>query len=179
MAHALDAHDVSVQMSDWQRLAQTLSLKHNQPQVTYETLADLARDRVGFRLFTIMEIDQKADVARRSYSSMPEAYPVTGEKPLHEDAWSECVRIKKQIFIANSIAEIAAVFSDHEHIKMLGCASCMNLPIVVCGEVIGTLNFLHEAGYYHAQRIAAAQSLAWAGTLALLVAQTYPKEIKP
>ena len=151
-------------------------MPENVSPMTFDRLADMVFERVGFRLFTIMEIDQKSGVARRSYSNMPNAYPVTGEKPLQMNAWSECVRVRQQIFVANSITQIAEVFPDYAHIQALGCESCINLPIVVAGEVIGTLNCLHEAGYYTPDRIEAAQSLAQAGASALLGAQTNPKE---
>ena len=54
----------------------------------------------------------------------------------------------KQTFVANDIDGIAAVFADHELIRSLGCESVINVPIVVAGEVLGTINCLHEAGFY-------------------------------
>ena len=109
------------------------------------------------------------NVARRNYSNMPEAYPVSGEKPRNLTKWSEQVEVAKQIFVANSIDEIAEVFPDYELIQSLGCESCMNIPIVVQDKVIGTLNCLHEAGHYTPQRVAAAEELKHAGALAFLL----------
>jgi GAF domain-containing protein len=71
--------------------------------------------------------------------------------------------------VANSIEEIAAVFSDHELIRSLGCESCLNLPIVVGGIVIGTLNCLDEAGHYTPERVAASETLKQAGAVAFLL----------
>lgn len=143
----------------------------DQPDATYAAVDALVQETIGAKLFTIMEIDRDKGVARRSYTNMPDAYPATGEKPLRDDAWSELVQDKRQTFVANTIEEIAAVFGDYELIQSLGCESCLNLPIEVGGSVIGTLNCLHEAGHYTADKVAAANSLKQSGALALLVAK--------
>ena len=141
----------------------------NQPQSYFSALEKQVNDTVGVKLFTLMEIDHVRNVARRNYSNMPEAYPVSGEKPRNLTKWSEQVEVAKQIFVANSIHEIAEVFPDYELIQSLGCESCMNIPVVVQDKVIGTLNCLHEAGHYTPQRIAAAEQLKHAGALAFLL----------
>jgi len=64
---------------------------------------------------------------------------------------------------------IAAVFPDHELIQSLGCESCLNLPIVVGGIVIGTLNCLDEAGHYTPERVAVSETLKQAGAVAFLL----------
>ena len=142
-----------------------------QPDDTFAAVEDLVQKTIGVKLFTIMEIDREKGVARRSYTNMPDAYPATGEKPLRDDAWADQVQKKRQTFVANSIEEIAAVFGDFELIQSLGCESCLSLPIEVGGTVIGTLNCLHEAGYYTPERVKAAETLKQSGALALLVAK--------
>ena len=112
----------------------------DQPEEIFAALERAVRNTVGAKLFTVMEIDRERGVARRSYTHMPDAYPATGEKPLRQDAWSDIVERRHETFVANTIDDIAAVFPDHELIRSLGCESCLNLPIVVAGEVIGTLN---------------------------------------
>ena len=64
---------------------------------------------------------------------------------------------RQEIFVANSIKDISEVFPDHALIKSLGCESCMNVPIVVGGAVIGTLNCLDVAGHFTPERIAQAE----------------------
>ena len=147
----------------------------DQPHAIFKAVEAEVTKTIGAKLFTIMELDRKKCVARRSYTNMPDAYPATGEKPMREDAWSAQVQEKHQTFVANSIEEIAAVFPDHELIQSLGCESCLNLPIVVAGQVIGTLNCLHDAGHYTPERVAAAEKLKQAGVLALLVASSVQK----
>jgi hypothetical protein len=40
------------------------------------------------------------------------------------------------------------VFFDHELILSLGCASVLNVPVVWDARTLGTINLLHEAGWY-------------------------------
>ncbi len=141
-----------------------------QPQTTFRALERLVVDTVGVKLFTLMELDHARGVAWRSYSNRPDAYPVSGEKPIQQNAWSEIVERRQQMFVANSIEEIAAVFADYELIQQLGCESCLNIPVVIAGRVRGTLNCLHDAGHYTPQRVASAESLKLPGALAFLLA---------
>lgn len=152
------------------QLVNTIATQSNQPQATFQALESMVESIVGIKLFTVMEINHQRGVVWRSYSNMPEAYPVSGEKPLQQNAWSELVETQQQTFVANTIDEIAAVFPDHELIKTLGCESCINVPIAIAGRVRGTLNCLHVAGHYTPQRVAAAHALKAPGMLAFLAA---------
>lgn len=111
---------------------------------------------IGHKLFTLMVIDRATDEAARLYSSDPEAYPVKGRKPLGDlTAWGEKVLAKGQPYIGYDAEDIRSVFFDHELIARLGCASVLNLPVISGTTVIGTVNLLHEAGWYrpeHAER---------------------------
>ena len=143
--------------------------KCNQPQSTFDALEKIVDKTIGIKLFTLMEIDRDRGVARRNYSNQPDAYPVSGEKPIQQNEWTRQVQDRHETFVANSIDEIAQVFPDHELIASLGCQSCLNLPIVINGIVIGTLNCLHEAGHYTEDRIVAAQALKQPGAMAFLL----------
>ncbi|MCB1355611.1 MAG: GAF domain-containing protein [Maritimibacter sp.] len=147
-----------------------------QPETTYQALERLVDETIGVKLFTLMEVDHSRDVAWRSYTNMPEAYPVLGEKPRVRNRWSRIVDDRHETFVANTIEEIAEVFPDHELIRSLGCESCLNLPIFINGEMRGTLNCLHEAGHYTPERVAAAETLKPAGALAFLLAESIRKQ---
>ena len=56
-------------------------------------------------------------------------------------------------FVANNIDDIAMVFSDYELIESLGCQSVCNLPIIVDGQLLGTVNCLDEKNYFTAKKI--------------------------
>ena len=95
----------------------------------------------------------------------------SGTKPANITDCSRQVIERKQIFVANDIEGIRAVFDDHELIKSLGCESVINVPIVVGGEVLGTINCLHEAGFYTNDKVAAAEALKLPGAVCLLLSQ--------
>ena len=142
----------------------------DQPGATFRALDAMVQDTIGARLFTTMLLDRKRGVARRNYSNMPDAYPASGEKSMQQNAWSDLVERRQQTFVANSIAEIAAVFPDYELIQSLGCESCINIPVVIGGQVLGTLNCLDVAGHYTPDRVAASETLKQPGALALMLA---------
>ncbi|MEM1267068.1 MAG: GAF domain-containing protein [Pseudomonadota bacterium] len=113
---------------------------------------------IGHKLFTLMVVDRAAHAAARVYSSAPETYPVKGRKPLGElTEWGEQVLGRGEPFLGSTAEDIRAVFPDHESIARLGCASVLNVPVTLEGAVIGTMNLLHEEGWYraeHAERAA-------------------------
>jgi hypothetical protein len=103
---------------------------------------------VGHRLFTLMRYHERSGESERLYTTHPRAYPVGGRKPLNPTAWSEQVLRHRQPYLGRTPAEVQAVFFDHELIASLGCGSVLNLPVVWDGRVLGTVNLLHEAGWY-------------------------------
>lgn len=148
----------------------TEALAHTEQPATYHAALERLVDRVvGVKLFTLLVRDTSRAVVRRTYTNMPDAYPVLGEKPVQENAWTEAVLGRGETFLANTIDELAAVFSDFELIRSLGCESCINVPVTIGGEVVGTLNCLHEARHYTAPHVAAAESLKLPGAVAFLL----------
>ena len=163
-------------MREMDQMVAALAMAEDQPSATFRALERLVRATIGARLFTLMEVDTVRGVARRRYSNMPEAYPTSGEKPLLRNHWAEIVQDRHETFVANSIDEIAEVFGDHALIRSLGCESCLNLPIVIAGQLWGTLNCLDVAGHYTPERVAAAHSLKAAGAMAFLLATALRKQ---
>ncbi|MDA9176477.1 GAF domain-containing protein [Alphaproteobacteria bacterium] len=145
-----------------------LSETKDQPGVTFRALETVAQAVLGVRLFTIMELDRERGFARRSYSNMDDAYPVSGEKPIEPNGWLDQIE-RQEMFVANSIDDIAHVFGDHALIQSLGCESCINIPIHIFGQVRGTINCLNTAGYFTPARLQAAQALIAPGKAAFLL----------
>lgn len=142
----------------------------DQPGAIYRALEAEVRDVLEATIITIMELDHDRGVARRSFTNMPDAYPTSGEKTVEPNAWVDQVLTRHEIFVANSFAEMDAVFPDAALIQSLGCESCLNLPIVVAGHVIGTLNCCAPAGHFTPKRVEAAKTLQTATALAILTA---------
>lgn len=122
------------------------------PEDIFAALHRAADTACGARLFTVTVIDRAAGVATRTYSSHPEAYPVTGTKPMSQNAWIEQVIERGETFVANSTAEFAIYFSDHALINELGCEAALNIPVTQAGQVVGTVNILDAAGHFSPSR---------------------------
>lgn len=125
----------------------------------FDALCDLTKGTVGAKLFTVMTADMQAMLARRAYTDDPVNYPTSGTKPITIDRWFEQVHGRHESFVANTLDEIATVFPDAELIGRLGCGAVVNLPVIVGGEMVATINMLHEAGYYTAERVAQIEDL--------------------
>jgi hypothetical protein len=119
----------------------------------WQALRVLSEALVGAKLFTVMTIDWANEHAGRVFTSHPEAYPVSGTKPITYDDWFEIVHKKRETYVANSLAEMSDHFYDRDTINSLGCQSVLNLPIELAGEMVGTVNLLHEEGFYTTERV--------------------------
>ncbi|MCZ4344981.1 GAF domain-containing protein [Devosia neptuniae] len=140
-------------------------------EAAFKALQTLTEATVGTKLFTFMTVDMTAELARRAYTSDPTNYPGSGTKPIRYDSWFDIVHKQRRYFVANTIADIAKVFPDYELIDSLGCQSVVNMPVVIGGELIGTVNMLHEDGYYTPERVHLIRDvLAVPAKLAALVA---------
>lgn len=146
-------------MFDYKNFVEAFEAAGGQPDKAFAALEAMTRDLVGVKVFTVMTSDTNRRESERVYSSMPDVYPVSGTKPYNETYWSEITLKNKQTFVANTIGEIAKVFYDHELILSLGCESVINVPIIVDGLVVGTINCLHEEGFYTDERVKAADQL--------------------
>lgn len=124
---------------------------------------------LGARLFTVTVHDPTARLFRRAYTSHPADYPVSGTKPMGDDAWTRHVVDGGQSFVANTTADFAPLFPDHAQINALGCHSALNIPVFdPAGAVVGTVNILHDEGHFTPERVAAFRALVDDHTPALL-----------
>ena len=130
------------------------------PHAAWQALDRLAADVVGHRLFTVSLTDMNAGLVRRAYTSRPTEYPASGTKPLRGNTgdWFEQVFNRRQTFVANTIEDIAKVFPDHELIGSMGLGSVINLPIVLGGDLVATVNLLDATRHYTPERVAAAET---------------------
>lgn len=123
--------------------------------LAWKALDELAASIVGHQLFTVSVTDIPAALVRRVYSNRPDVYPTSGTKPLRGNTgdWFKTVFDRRLTFSANSIEDIAKVFPDHELIGSLGLGSVINLPIVLGGELVATVNLLDGGGSYTPERV--------------------------
>ena len=156
-------------MTDYAGFNTAMGLACDQTKKAMAALEELTRKLVGAKLFTIMTADTAGKSSERVYSSLPDVYPVSGTKPYNETRWSEITLNRKQTFVANTIEDIATVFDDHDVIQSLGLGSVINVPIILDGLVVGTVNCLHEAGFYTPERVAAAEAIKLPGAVCMLL----------
>lgn len=157
-------------LAEWDGFLAALA-EADQPRSVFQSLERLTKETVGTKLLTATTFDVASGLSRRTYSENEAAYPTGGFKKMSFGIWSETVLDRHQPFSSLTIEEIAVVFHDWPLIQSLGCESNCNIPVVVGGEVIGTVNLLHEAGYYTPERVAEAMKLQPFAAIAFLTAE--------
>ena len=151
------------------RVAQALA-HPGQPAPLWAALDAALGAVIGHKLFTVLRFHADSRESERCYTNQPAAYPVGGRKPFTESAWSRQVFGERRPYIGTTADHIRSVFFDHALIIALGCESVLNLPVAYDGRVLGTLNLLHEAGWYGEEDVAPGlcfAALAAPGYLAL------------
>jgi len=123
----------------------------DQPRAICAALETLSAEVIGHRLFTVMRLDSARSEVQRIYSNMPAAYPPGGRKRKKATAWADHVLRDMKVFLGSGPDDIRSVFDDHETILGLGLGSVLNIPVVYSGRCVGTMNLLHEAGWYRAE----------------------------
>jgi hypothetical protein len=118
------------------------------PPPIFRLIETLSGEVIGHRLFTIMRFDSARDEVERVHTSLPAVYPVRGRKAKKNTAWSDHVLRDMQAFRGNTPDDIRAAFDDHATIASLGLGAILNVPLVLAGRCRGTMNLLHEAGWY-------------------------------
>ena len=140
----------------------------DQPEAVFRALDRGMGAVIGHKLFTVLLHHARARESERHYTNQPAAYPVGGRKPVTASPWTERLFVERQPYIGRSAEDIRTVFFDHELISSLGCASVLNVPVVWNGRTLGTINLLHEAGWYEDTDVPVAQAFAALATPALL-----------
>ena len=112
------------------------------PGELFAGLHEICDAILGARLFTCSRFNLAAGKAERIYTNDEDAYPLTGLKDIVPNRWTRIVLDDKQPFLSETIDGLRDVFPDHEKIESLGLGAAINLPVIVCGNVLGTANLL-------------------------------------
>lgn len=147
--------------------------RNTDPLAAGLALHQLAEAVIGTRLFTLTAIEMPLMQVRRVYSSHPEVYPVMGTKPIVLDAWFEAMRTERRITAINSAREMEGEFPDLDLIRSLGCNASISIPIMVGGELIGTINSLDEEGRYGPEAMEKATDLIVPAIAVFLILRRY------
>jgi hypothetical protein len=123
-------------------------VREGQPHALFAALDRAMGATLGHRLFTVLRYHPDAQESERLYTNQGAAYPVGGRKAVRPTPSTARVFGERRPYIGRTAADIRACFPDAELILSLGCESVLNLPVVFNGRVLGTVNLLHEAGWY-------------------------------
>lgn len=122
-------------------------------EAAFAALHAFTASLVPARLFTVSLIDTDAGLSRRAYTSDRIAYPVSGTKPIVDDGWYKLVHDEQQIYVQNDLANDLEHFTDFDLINALGCQAALNIPVVIAGTVVSTINILDAKGSYPASAV--------------------------
>ncbi len=139
-----------------------------QPEALFSALDRAVADTLGYRLFTVLAHDAAGGRMRRVHSSRPDIHPVGGSKPVTDSDWMSQVLVRGEPYIGRTLDDLRVVFFDHEILAAIGCGSVLNMPVVWSGTVLGSLNILHEAGWYDETHVPVARVLAQLSVPALM-----------
>ena len=127
--------------------------------MNFAAIGEEAQRRFGWKLYTAMRYLPSEEV-ERVHTSNTQAYPLAGRKPRRDTPWSRQVLVRGEPYYANDAAGIRFAFEDAEKILGLGLGAVINVPVKAGERVLGTLNFLREAGGYRPEAVREAQALA-------------------
>ncbi|MGG5887007.1 GAF domain-containing protein [Falsiroseomonas sp. HC035] len=133
--------------------------RENGPLPLLHAAAEVARQATGPGLCTAMRFDAAAMTVRRLFSSNPGAYPVGGAKPKRDTPWGRIVLLEREVFVGEGENAIRQHFDDHALILSLGLRSVVNVPVLLRGGCVGTLNLLWPEPVVDPERRALAELL--------------------
>ncbi len=145
--------------ADFGLLAEALRLPE-QPLRICQTVEKVSGEVIGHRLFTVMRLHSESFEVERIYSNLPSVYPPGGRKKKKDTAWAGHVLDELKVFRGTDAAGIRSAFDDHATILGLGLESVLNIPVVFEGRCLGTMNLLHQAGWYRLEDERAGLALA-------------------
>lgn len=156
-------------------LAQALA-RPGQPDTGFRAIQEAAQAMIGHRLFTLFVLDEARGMSCRFYTSHPVEYPAGGYQPIDptREFYDIVVKQGEPRFLRDR-ETIIRTFSDHAAILALGCESGVNMPVRWNGRTLGSVNLLHEAGYYgphHRPTLNVLAALSIAPFLSLIESQS-------
>ena len=141
------------------KIDQLVSLNNNNFKI-FELLENAFQEIIGHKLFTVLRYDKSSLELERIYSSNPSNYPLNGIKKLTNTDWSKIVLVDGNVYIGYNSNDIKSSFPDYELIERLGCRSVMNIPLILEGNVVGSVNLLNKENWYNEHQVQVAKILS-------------------
>lgn len=98
----------------------------------------------GADAVTVLIFDRPGGRACRVWSSLPDVFAATGEKPLSGAAWEFAPGHLGPALVTRGAAAIRARFPDHARILGQGIGLLVNLPLIRADRCEGTVNCLYR-----------------------------------
>ena len=124
----------------------------------YHSIETALNEVIGSKLLTILRLEGSR--LKRLHTSDLPSYPVGGSKDISHDAWLQSMLQDGVPVISADPQAVRQRFVDHETIFGLGCGAVMNLPVICPSGTLGSLNLLHEPGWFSPQHILLAAPFA-------------------
>ncbi|MFC7462650.1 GAF domain-containing protein [Hydrogenophaga defluvii] len=124
----------------------------------YREIERAMDDLVGHKLLTILKLEESR--LHRMHTSDLARYPVGGYKDITHDRWLTAMLRDGTPIISADADAVRARFYDHETIFALGCGAAMNIPIVGPRGTLGSLNLLHQPGWFAPEHVRVARPFA-------------------
>ena len=141
------------------KIDQSILLKNKSYNI-FCLLDNAFQDLIGHKLFTVLRYDKISLELERIYSSNPSNYPLNGIKKLTNTDWSKIVLVDGNVYIGYNSNDIKLSFPDYELIERLGCRSVMNIPLILKGNVVGSVNLLNKENWYNEHQVQVAKMLS-------------------
>jgi GAF domain-containing protein len=100
----------------------------------------------GVRTVTYLATAPDRSVTHRIGTSDHKRFPIGGFDPIDNGAWCQHIFWDKRPIIGNSPAEMAVYIPETSALVEMGYGATMCAPIIIAGEVRGTVNLLGDAG---------------------------------
>ncbi|MBT2748703.1 MULTISPECIES: GAF domain-containing protein [unclassified Lysobacter] len=135
------------EFSEMERIADALAQSGDRADIYY-AVETAMQHLVGHRLFTLLAILPGGSEMERFWSSNKAAYPLAGRKRIGTTPWSSAVLEGKKPWLGRTSRDIQWAFPDYGLIASLGLGSAINIPVVLHGQILGTMNLLHRENYF-------------------------------
>jgi hypothetical protein len=146
--------------ADYERLAEAHAAAR-EPSDVFTALAAILRERIGYGLLTMLRLEADGEHVTRIFTTNERHYPLAGAEALGSTAWGDHVLLQGRPFLGVDRAAVRWAFpGDHELIESLGLGSTMNVPIMMLGRTLGSMNILDGEYRYNEGHLAAVCSVA-------------------
>ncbi len=138
-----------------------------------DVVAELVRlltDQPGVLDATVLAVAADRKSVSRIASSNQTMFPIGGGEMLSaDDPWCHRIMVDKRPVIADGREGLAHYLTDWQAIEAAGYGASGSFPVVVAGQVMGTVNMLAAQGYFTLDRVAMTEAILTIAALALLM----------